>query len=253
MPVSDENVLGSTLLRSPEIDSGCQLLLERDYACAGTAYNAGVDASMNELLVFAHQDVYLPPGWLGELSVALRQLEAQDPDWGVLGVWGVAVSGRFAGFVHSTGLKRTLGRPFHHPIEAHTLDELLLITRRSSGLRFDESLPGFHFYGTDLCLQAGAAGRKNYAISAFCMHNSNGIKALPLRFWRSYLYVRKKWSHLLPVASPCAVIRKSCWGVLAEVTGHYKGALLRRGKVGSRSGDPEGLYRALLADQRGAR
>ena len=39
------------------------------------------------------------------------------------------------------------------PAQVATLDELLLIVKRDSGLRFDPEL-GFHLYGADICLQA---------------------------------------------------------------------------------------------------
>lgn len=248
VPVANENVLRTTLLRSPAVNSGCELLLERSFTSAGKAYNAGIDASKNELLVFAHQDVYLPPRWMDELSVALRQLHSADPNWGVVGVWGRAASGTGEGFVHSTGLARTLGQPFDRAVEVQTLDELLLITRRSSGLRFDEALPGFHLYGTDLCLQARAMGRKNYVISTFCVHNSTGLRALPLAFWTSYEYLRRKWCPILPIITPCTIIRKSYLGMLTEACRSYKGALARRCKIaGGRAEDPAALYRTLVS------
>ena len=39
------------------------------------------------------------------------------------------------------------------PARVATLDKLLLIVRRDSGLRFEREL-GFHLYGADICLQA---------------------------------------------------------------------------------------------------
>ncbi len=39
------------------------------------------------------------------------------------------------------------------PARVATLDELLLIVKRDSGLRFDPAL-GFHLYGADICIQA---------------------------------------------------------------------------------------------------
>ena len=92
-------------------------------------------------------------------------------------------------------------------------------------------------------------GLRNYIISAFCVHNSNGVKALSLNFWKCYSYLRRKWSHLLPVTSPCTVIRKSIWGALAQVFGSYKSALRRRGKVGRRADDAAALYCSLLVSQ----
>ena len=37
-----------------------------------------------------------------------------------------------------------------------SFDELLIVLRRDSGLRFDEGLPGWHMYGTDIVQTARA-------------------------------------------------------------------------------------------------
>ena len=64
-----------------------------------------------------------------------------------------------------------------------TLDEIVLILKKSSGLRFDDSLPHFHFYGTDICLRAAQRGMRSYAISAFCVHNTHQTLVLPEEFY----------------------------------------------------------------------
>ena len=191
--VKDESVLHNTLLRSPAIDSRCQIIPRRGYSSAGRAYNDGASEATAEIMVFAHADVYLPEGWLDALARSLSVVSRLDPLWGVLGVCGVATTGQIAGYVYSTGSQTIFGQPFNGLVEATSLDELLLVIRRSSSLRFDETLPGFHLYGTDICRQAASRGMKSYIMSAFCVHNSNGIRTLPFAFWRSYFYLRRKW------------------------------------------------------------
>ena len=244
--VNHEDVLQSTLLRSPDVDDRCQLVLKRSYSTAGQAYNAGIAEAKNEVLVFAHQDVYLPQGWLSRLRRSLVQLDNRDSDWGVLGVSGIANSLDMSGHVYSTGLRRILGAPFDRPIECLTLDEMLLVMRRSSGLMFDERLPGFHLYGTDICMTARKRSLKTYVIPAFCIHNSNGIVRLPMTFWKAYLYLRRKWWKQLPISTPCATITRWCgpmgWSVLRGTVN----AMLFSNAVGKRTADPEGLCRDLL-------
>lgn len=244
--VNHEEVLQGTLLKSPDIDDRCQLVLTRGYSTAGQAYNEGIAKAKNEILVFAHQDVYLPQGWLNCLGRSLAQLDDRDPNWGVLGVCGVANSSDLSGHVYSTGLHRTLGAPFDRPIECLTLDEMLLIIRRSSGLMFDERLPGFHLYGTDICLEARGRSLKSYVIPAFCIHNSNGIVRLPKTFWKAYLYLRRKWWKRLPISTPCATVTRWCgpmgWSVLRGTIN----ALFLSNAVGKRTVDPERLCRDLL-------
>ena len=243
--VSDDRVLNQTLLKSPAIDERCQVIIRRGFKCAGRAYNAGIAEATNDVMVFAHQDVYLPETWVRDLAAALDQLQRVDPEWGVLGVFGIANAGAPNGFVYSTGLQATFGAPFAGVVEALTVDELLLITRRSSGLSFDEQLPGFHLYGADFCVQARKQNMKSYIIPAFCIHNSNGIRYLPGAFWRSYLYLRRKWWDHLPIKTCCTTITKSCLPVAKSVVGDVAALVSGSKVVGSRCDDPALLYETV--------
>jgi hypothetical protein len=90
------------------------------------------------------------------------------------------------------------------PAKVATLDELLLVVRRDTPLRFDPAL-GFHLYGADFCLQAREAGLAVVALGALCYHNSRSL-GLPEAFFKSAEYFARKWSHRLPVATPCVII-----------------------------------------------
>jgi hypothetical protein len=185
--------------------------------------------------------VLLPDGWFDQLSRAITDLAATDPSWGVLGVLGFDVNGVARGAVYSSGLGRLVGIRPDSPVPVRTLDEVVLVVRRAAGLRFDEALPGFHLYGTDLCLEAARRGFSCYAIDAGCVHNSNGIALLPLAFWRSWFYVRCKWRTQLPVLTPCMPV--TLWGLPAIryfVTRPFR--LLRFGRrVGTRADNAHDL------------
>ena len=90
------------------------------------------------------------------------------------------------------------------PARIATLDELLLVVRRDTPLRFDPSL-GNHFYGVDLCLQARELGLATVALGALCHHNSRHL-GLGEGFHESAAVFARKWSHRLPVATPCVII-----------------------------------------------
>lgn len=242
--VNDPTVLEGTLLKSPDIDDRCQLITRKDYPCASKAYNDGIDEATNELLVFAHSDVFFPHGWLDRLTRAIRDIASVDPNWGVIGVIGISTERRLAGYVYSTGLRNTVGGDFAGAVEAVSLDEMVLIIRKSSGLRFDESLPGFHLYGTDICLQARASHMKSYIISDFCIHNSVGIKYLPWAFWRAYLYLRSRWRSHLPLKTCCTEITRGCWPIVTSLRTALQKALFSK-SVGVRCSDPAMLYREL--------
>jgi Glycosyltransferase like family len=244
--VNDDQVLESTLLASPAIDSNCEVIVRRGYSCAGAAYNSGLAEAQNDIVVFAHQDVYLPATWLKNLAETLDTLEAAGSKWGVLGCFGATqeTPPRLHGYCFSTGLRRILGKPFQTLAPAQTLDELLLVVHRSSGLRFDEQLPGFHLYGADICLQAAASGLENFIIPAFCIHNANGTVRLPREFWRAYFYLRRKWRAALPVTTCCTTITAACMPIVHRLAVECKERLRPR-EVGRRCGNIPLLYEQL--------
>lgn len=245
---NDETVLQNCLSQSPDLVMARQLLVQRGFTSASTAYNAGLEAARSELIVLAHQDVYLPPGWWNSLEHALAVLETTDPNWGVLGPFGIHANGETRGCVYSSGLSANAGSPLPAPAEIATLDELLLVIRRSSGLRFDPDLHGFHLYGTDICLEAGRRGLKSYAVPAFCIHNSNGIRLLPAAYWRAYSYLQRKWYVRLPVPTPCARITRWPWAPLWYYLRHWPVDLLRPTPTGRRNPNPAALYASLQND-----
>src|SRR4051812_44684234 len=169
--VNDKAILRENFLASPCLlhDQSHQLVLQEGFTSAAKAYNAAIDASVNDLIVFAHQDVWLPEPWLSQLETTITLLDSTDPNWGVLGCIGAVADNTGRGCVYSPG-RGVVGVPLQRPDTVQTLDELILILRKSTGLRFDASLPHFHFYGTDICLRAAQRGLKCYAIPAPCVH-----------------------------------------------------------------------------------
>jgi hypothetical protein len=195
----ENNFLASSCLSKPHPH---EILVQENYPSASKAYNDAIDKSSNDLIVFLHQDMILPESWLSDLERALAFLEADDPQWGVIGCYGETRDDYGRGYVYSSGLG-ILGKPFERPAQIQTLDEIVLILRKSSGLRFDETLPHFHMYGTDICMRAEEMGRKNYAISAFCVHNTQPGLILADEFYECYWHVKKVWKHRLPIQTTC--------------------------------------------------
>lgn len=169
------------------------------------------------------------------------------PKWGVAGAYGVTTYGKGAGYVYSIGLRRLVGEPFTEPIQVRSLDEMLLVLRRSVDLRFDERLPGFHLYGTDICLEAEVRGMRNYALLCFALDNSSGIKWLPLSFWRAYMYLRRKWKDRLPVVTPCTKITTGCTPIINYILTRGWLSVLGKNKPGCRVINPESFYVERLA------
>ncbi|MGO9008535.1 MAG: glycosyltransferase [Bryobacteraceae bacterium] len=205
--VNNAEVFEGNFLASPCVGGshGHQVLIQRDFNSAAGAYNEALDRSVNDLVVFVHQDMYLPGSWLQQLSVALDYLAVKDPKWGVLGVYGTRSDGTGVGHVYSSGLG-VLGAPLECPTRVQTLDEIVLIIRKSSGLRFDSSLPNFHFYGADICLAAAERGMCSYAVSAFCVHNTQFNLVLPKEFYECYKHFKRSWKCRLPIQTSCVKV-----------------------------------------------
>src|SRR5512134_700056 len=207
--VNDETVLNENLKRSPSIETGVvPLLALREQPSASRAYNLGLDTTSHDIIVFAHQDVYLPVPWLDNLLDAIAILERGQPHWGVIGLFGVTATGQAVGHVWSSGIGRELGKVFAEPVAAVSIDEMVIVLRRASGLRFDEALPGFHLYATDLCLAARMAGVGVYVVHAPAVHNSVPVRTLRGYYLSAYRYLKKKWALVLPIRTPIAPITR---------------------------------------------
>jgi len=247
---NDEEVLKSTLLRSPALQKARQVLCQRNFASVALAYNAAIRECPKDVLVFTHPDVYLPAGWPASLERSLDWLNRNDPQWGVAGLVGCTKDGAIRGFAFSTGQGAFIGRPLAAPCEVRTLDEFVFMLRPETGLNFDEAIPGpqCQLCTTDLCLQAAQANMRSYAMSCFALHNSNRWDFLPLRFWGPYLYMRKKWRRALPVQVPYTHITPGCLPMVKNTLRGFLQGGGRSHRVVTRVADPASFYEQLQRD-----
>ena len=246
---NDMGILHGNLLASPCLQGALshQVIVQEGFTSATAAYNAALAQSLNEIVVFIHQDVYLPDRWLSDLDATLGLLEERDPNWGVLGCYGVNKNGRGFGYLYTPG-QAVIGHTLQTPEIVQTLDEVVLIVRKSSGLKFNEQLPGFHLYGTDICLTAAAMGLNCYAISAFCIHNSRQHFQLPKDFYTCYKHVKCRWRKSLPIYTSCIRISRfneSMWW--RRVKDACSRILHRSPQSGVRAEDPQIILRQLRA------
>ena len=210
--VNDCEILERNFLQSPcflDVPQH-QVIVQRGFASATQAYNEALARCESDIVVFVHQDVYLPRPWIAQLERALAQLEVSDPHWGVLGSYGITQNGKYQGCVYSSA-QALHGKPFDGPRQVQTLDEIVLIMRRSSGMQFDSDLRHFHFYGTDICLEAAKRGMKNYAIFAPCIHNTRQYLVLPSEFYECSEHVRRRWAASLPIQTTCVRLTRFNW------------------------------------------
>lgn len=208
--VNNADVLANCLQRSPDVASGALTLRTyQGFRSAGMAYNRALDEARADVLVLAHQDVYLPGGFLAGALEQLRQLDAQDPDWALAGVAGLDSRQTFHGRTWSSGLGALLGEPPAGPVAVETLDEMLLFVRRGSALRFDEDMPGFHLYAADAIQIAKARGQRSYVIDTPAVHHSRAVVALDASYRKAYRYMQRKWRSELPIPNLVCPITRS--------------------------------------------
>lgn len=200
--VNDRAILAGCLLRSPDIAAGRVPVIDIEGAKSmPEAYNRGLDQTDRRLCIFAHQDVYLPRGWLDRAIDALNDLTRRHPDWEVAGPHGVRADGVQLGRIWDVMLDRELGDRLPAPAAVGSFDEMVLILRRPDGYRFDMQLPHFHLYGTDIAQTALTSGRGAYAIDLPVVHNNRPIPTLRGGYARAYWYARRKWWSRLPIAT----------------------------------------------------
>lgn len=205
---NDPVVLRENLLASPCLLNGAQeTLMVEGATSAAEGLNAVMEQARHELVVLAHQDVYLPRWWIARLWQQYEKARLATGDRvGVMGVYGVL--GAPHGILRSGRVcdrDFLLDEPAPLPARAGSLDELVMIVPRNTPLRFDPAL-SFHLYGTDICLSAGQLGLQGMVIDAPCYHNSKQGKELPAAYHASSKTLVEKWRDCLPIATPCGVI-----------------------------------------------
>ena len=244
--VNDRAVLANCLARSPDVASGTLPLDAREgFASAARAYNGALDrARAGTAVVLAHQDVYLPNGFAHRLRARIAEVERIDPDWAVLAPFGVAADGVAQGRVWSTAWDRVFEGPSALPLPIVSADELLIVVRADGGLRFDDALPGFHLYATDIIQTAVAAGRRCYAIDAPVIHHDKPVIELGGTYRSAHRYMRRKWRRALPIPTLIAPLSRSPLPLMyrdARVRWHRRGLGVRIAPMS----DPSAIAREL--------
>jgi hypothetical protein len=198
-----DNLLQSGIFK----DNLYPLIIQEGFINISKAYNQAMLKTEADILIFLHQDVFLPDKWVPDLLRHLDMLESEN--WGVIGVAGAGLRNNqhlFLGHLLDRG--NDLGSSDNLPARVDTLDELLLVIKNNKLLFFDEKIPGPHFYGADICLQANNRRMTCWAIDAFCHHNSIHGQDLPPDFYISLEYMRLKWRNCLPFVTTCVKAEK---------------------------------------------
>ncbi len=206
---NDADVLADNLLASPDLQNNThEVITVKGARSLAEGLETVLAQASHELVVLAHQDIYLPRGWFARLwsQYALAQ-EMTGDRVGVMGVYGV--HGGPQGILRAGRVAdrdALLDETSSLPAPVSSLDEIVLAMPRQTRLRPDPAL-GFHLYGTDLALAAESAGLTALAIDAPCHHNSQQGNELPAAFHASAAVLRGRWPERLPLATPCMLLR----------------------------------------------
>jgi hypothetical protein len=235
------NLMASSLLNDDDVHS----LFIEDARCASIAYNNVLENTTSPYVILAHQDVYLPRGFKEDLLAGILAIERTDKNWGVLGIVGIDVMSTLQGRLWSNGLQIEVGAQIEFPMPVVSIDELLIVLRRDSGLFFDGNLPGFHLYGTDIVLTALERGLGAYVFDGPVIHNSLPVKTLKSDYEAAYRFMQRKWRHRLPLQSLIVPITRTLWPLRKRKIRALKRRFMGPKYVTQRHPDPAALAHEL--------
>jgi hypothetical protein len=140
------------------------------------AYRKFRRIAKGKYIIYCHQDV-LAIDTINVLDRKIEELEKLDPCWAIAGNAGAStIRSFFKYFVNGSNEHEIEGFKNDLPVKVASLDENLLVIKSEAGLSTSSDLHGYHFYGTDLCINADILGYSCYVFKFLVQHKSFGNK-----------------------------------------------------------------------------
>jgi GT2 family glycosyltransferase len=144
------------------------------FSSASEALNHGAEHAYGKYLIFAHQDILLPPRWLKQILSIM-----EHSPHSIFGVAGKSkdYEGTVTNAKHGKPPRNAGSIQIKQVTETQTLDECILIIPKQlfETLKFDEETCfDWHLYGVDYCLSAKRLGYKSYVLPQEVYHRSPG-------------------------------------------------------------------------------
>ena len=153
-------------------------------------FNEIKSSTVEPYIILCHQDVLIDRGDdFDRLVNLLKELEQLDPNWAIAGNAGISSrNGMVAKITDPNNTDKWIGS-FPQPV--HSLDENFLVIKTATNIKSSEDLSGFHFYATDLCLQALLIQKTCYVIDFHLTHLSGG--SINANFWEVQAIFYQRW------------------------------------------------------------
>jgi hypothetical protein len=207
-PVTEPDTYNQILLKSNDLHSSKVIKLE-GITRATTGFNSILAEYENDynVIIFLHQDVYLPENWLSRLDAAIDEISTHGR-WGAIGVAGAKPNGKLSCSLWMSALDMLLDCRDDNIEEVCALDEVLIAINTDENVRFDKDLPGFHLFGTSIVQDLADRGLKSYSINNPIIHHDKVKGQLDKSYDKAYFYLRKKYKHKLPIFNTVLPIQK---------------------------------------------
>ena len=162
--------------------------------------NIIISNSQGKYILLCHQDVLTIDTKL-ILDERLSELDKIDGNWAIAGNAGF--NDKMERFIRISDPHMNNAKQGDLPAKVLCLDENFLVIRKDALIGFSRDLHGFHFYGTDIVLQAKIRGFNSYVID-FHLHHLSGGK-IDKKYWESAIEFEKKY---LKAIKP---LKKATW------------------------------------------
>ncbi|MBW4602427.1 MAG: hypothetical protein KME29_23395 [Calothrix sp. FI2-JRJ7] len=145
--------------------------------------------TLEPYIVFCHQDVIINQGdGFNSLIKVIEELEKLDSKWAIAGNAGLNKNYEIVAKITDPCTPNWTG---DFPHKVHSLDENFFVVKTSANIKCSQELDGFHFYATDLCLNAIVKGYSCYVINFHLTHLSSGN--FSQAFYKAQTKFYEKW------------------------------------------------------------
>ncbi len=173
--------------------------------------NLFLNNARGHYIILCHQDVRVVHDDRAKLDAVIAEIDALDPNWGVLGNSGGIRPGR-----HAVRITDPFGDQHREklPARVFSLDENFILVRRDANLALSRDLAGFHMYATDLCVVADFLGWHTYVVEFHLHHLSAGNKGTSFPAQRRDMiaqYHRKLSRRLIKTPTTIVYLSNSAW------------------------------------------